>query len=96
MKPLEVTYRYEAGYGWYSSSPDLRLRDNSILSAGGLTFEAAKAEVESLLRWSLEDESLQFTHCVQEDSIPQYVAERETAERATGGVTSAAAPAKSA
>lgn len=36
-----------------------------------------KTEVESLLRWSLEDESLEFTHCVQEDSIPQYLAERD-------------------
>jgi hypothetical protein len=83
MKPLEVTYRYEAGYGWYSSSPDLKLRDDSILCAGGATFEAAKAEVESLLRWSLEDESLQFTHCVQEGSIAQYVAERDAAARKT-------------
>lgn len=81
MEPLEITYRYHDGYHWSASSADLRHRRNEGLAAGGDTFEAAKAEVESVLRWSLEDESLQFTHFIQEDSIAQYLAEREAATR---------------
>jgi hypothetical protein len=77
MEPLEISYRYETGYCWCASSPDLKLRDGSVLVAGDETYEKTKTEVESLLRWSLEDESLQFTHCVEEDSIVQYVAERD-------------------
>ncbi|WP_445152311.1 hypothetical protein [Baekduia sp. Peel2402] len=83
MEPIEITYRHEAGYGWYSSSPDLRQRHGCGLSAGGDNFEEAKAEVESVLRWGLEDESLQFTHCVREDSIAQYVAEHASAGQKT-------------
>jgi hypothetical protein len=91
MEPLEITYRYEPGYHWYASSRDLNLRYDEGMAAGGDTFEKAKAEVESVLRWSLEDESLQFTHCVHEDSIPRYLAERETAERAAAGKATAGA-----
>lgn len=92
MEPIDITHRYDAGYGWYASSPDLRLRYDTGLAAGGDTFEKSKAEVVSILRWGLEDESLEFTHSVHEDSIAQYLAERETAERATSGATAAAAP----
>lgn len=91
MEPLEITYRFDAGYGWYVSSQDLKLRYDEIVAAGGSTFEAAKAEVESLLRWSLEDDALQFTHAVREDSIPQYLAECEMAERAAAGKAAAGA-----
>jgi hypothetical protein len=79
MEPLEISYRYEPGHGWFASSPDAMRRYDSGLAAGGDTFEKAKAEVESLLRWAYEDESLPFTHCVHEDSIAQYVAERDAA-----------------
>lgn len=81
MEPLEITYRYDAGYGWSASSADLKLRRDEGVVAGGPTFEAAKAEVVSALRWSLEDESLEFTHCVREESIAQYVAERDAAAK---------------
>lgn len=81
MEPLEISYRFEPGYSWYASSPDAMRRYDSGLAVGGDTFELAKAEVESLLRWAYEDESLQFTHCVQEDSIAQYVAERDAAAK---------------
>lgn len=92
MDPIEITHHYEgAGYGWYASSYHLLHSRNEILAGGDSTYEATKARIEDALRWGLEDEGLEFVHHVAEDSIPQYLAERQIAERATAGATPAAA-----
>lgn len=92
MDPIEITHRYEGpGSGWSASSYHLLHSRNEILAGGDSTYEATKARIEDALRWSLGDETLEFEHYVAEASIPQYLAERATAERATAGTTPAAA-----
>jgi hypothetical protein len=92
MDPIEITYRYGgARYGWYASSYHLLHSRNENVAGADSTYEATQARVEDALRWSLEDESLEFEHYVEASAIPQYLAEREIAERAAAGKATAGA-----
>jgi hypothetical protein len=94
MPTVEVTYIYCEGT-WTARSADMRLQFDHGLAAGEDTYAKLRAAVEEIVPWSLEREDIEIEHYIEEASIPQYLAERETAERATAGATPAASAAKS-
>jgi hypothetical protein len=78
MEPIEIVYTHHET-GWHATSSDLKARFNEIVSAGDFTYEATKARVMDALRWSLENQDLEFEHFVHESAIPALLAEREAA-----------------
>jgi hypothetical protein len=95
MPIVEVTYYY-SGPHWAAHSADMRSQFDQGLAAGEDTYAKLRQTVEEIVPWALERDDIEIEHYIEEASIPQYLAERETAERATGGANaSAAAPAKS-
>lgn len=90
MPKVEVTYYY-SGPGWSAFSSDMQRQFEQGLAAGEDTYAKLRATVEEIVPWALERDDVEIEHYIEEASIPQYVAERETAERATGGAKSSAA-----
>jgi hypothetical protein len=79
MEPIEIVYTHHET-GWHATSSDLKARFNEIVSAGDFTYEATKARVMDALRWSQDDEDLEFEHFVHESAIPALLAERAAAK----------------
>jgi hypothetical protein len=78
MKPIEIVYTHSE-YGWDARSTDLEARFDEVLLAGDFTYAATRARVIDALRWSLEDEAVEFEHFVHESAIAAFVAEQEHA-----------------
>jgi hypothetical protein len=89
MPLIEVTYHFSGTY-WAARSADMRVQFDHGLFAGEDTYAKARATVEEVIPWSLERDDIEIEHYVAEDSMPQYLAEREIAERATAGAPPAA------
>jgi hypothetical protein len=90
MPTVEVIYHYSGTY-WAASSADMRQQFDHGLAAGEATYAKTRATVEEVVPWSLERDDVEIEHYIEESSIPQYLAEREVAERAAAGTTPAAA-----
>jgi hypothetical protein len=78
MSPIEIVYTY-SGSGWMATSADLKARFNEIVAAGDDSYELTRARVMDALRWSLENQDLEFEHFVHESAIPALLAERAAA-----------------
>lgn len=89
MPIVEVTYHYSGTY-WAARSADMKIQFDQGLFAGEDTYAKARATVEEVVPWALERDDIEIEHYVEESAIPQYLAERETAERATAGAAPAA------
>jgi hypothetical protein len=76
MEPIEIVYTYN-GAGWMATSADLKARFGEVVAAGDDTYELTRARVMDALRWSLDDQGLEFEHFVHESAIPALLAERE-------------------
>lgn len=92
MPLIAVTYHYSGTY-WAARSADMKVQFDHGLVAGEDTYAKTRATVEEVVPWSLERDDVEVEHHIEESSIPQYLAERETAERATAGTPSATASA---
>jgi hypothetical protein len=92
MLTVEVTYHHSGPY-WAASSADMQRQFDHGLFAVEETYAKLRATVAEIVPWSLERDDVEIEHYVEEASIPRYLAERETAERAAAGPTPAAAPA---
>lgn len=90
MPSIEVTYIYCEG-SWTARSADMRLQFDHGLAAGEDTYAKLRKTVEEIVPWSLERDDVEIEHYVEEASIPQYVVECETAERASAAAQKTAA-----
>jgi hypothetical protein len=90
MPTVEVSYHHSGPY-WAANSADMQRQFDHGLFAVEPTYAKLRATVEEVVPWSLERDDVEIEHYIEEASIPQYLAEREIAERATAGATPAAA-----